>query len=303
MKSVETTTQPDEKFTRLLIGIQCKLDQEITLESLADEFGCSPFHFHRLFVDAVGETPRKYVERLRLEKAIYKLLVTNESVLDVGLAVGFNNHESFSRSFKRYFGKSPATVRKEGRDVRAARAANPRSFRCDECFMSEVRYESLQPMTLLCIRHLGDYQLIPHAFTEEDLLWNRLVSYAQEQRVPFRRIPIGIFYDNPFMTPMDQQRCDACIPIEKAVEETPTIRCLNFAGGKYGMIEHIGPVDTLASAFRTVASEICASDKFEMRDDPPIEILRPAQLRGNEYVDHTDVYLPVRSKPVAQRNS
>jgi AraC-like DNA-binding protein len=96
----------------LLIEVQRSLDRDLNLESLARKFGYSPFHFHRLFSSVVGETPKKYVERLRLEKAAYKLQITDEPVLDVCLSVGFKNHETFARAFKRHFGASPRDCRK-----------------------------------------------------------------------------------------------------------------------------------------------------------------------------------------------
>lgn len=293
----ETESQRSiEELIPLLIELQRNLDRELNLQSLAERFGYSPFHFHRLFSSTVGETPRKYIERLRLEKAAYKLAISDETVLDVGLAVGFNNHETFSRAFKRHFGKSPNSVKKEGRDVRTVRAANPRSFRGDECWMSEVKFETLRSMTLLCIRHLGDYYGIPDAFTDADQLWNRLTEWAESNNVDFNPIPLGFFYDNPFLTPKELQRCDACIPIDGVVAGTQTIRCVEFAGGNYGMIEHIGPPSTLAQAFRTLAAEIWASDKYTLQDGPPLEIIRKVHVNADSSVNHIDVYLPVENK-------
>src|SRR5580765_1341285 len=100
-----------EEVTPLLIDVQGNLDGELSLEALARQFGYSPFHFHRLFSNAVGETPKQHVHRLRLERAAYKLAITSEPVFEIALAVGFNNHETFSRAFKRSFGYTPKDYR------------------------------------------------------------------------------------------------------------------------------------------------------------------------------------------------
>src|SRR5688572_6286599 len=100
----EAPDDPIQELIPLLIDVQDHLDREISLGSLARQYGYSPFHFHRFFSSAVGETPKQHIDRLRLERAAYKLAITGETVLAIALGVGFNNHETFSRAFKRAFG-------------------------------------------------------------------------------------------------------------------------------------------------------------------------------------------------------
>src|SRR5690606_16748074 len=89
-----------ERLLPLLIGLDDGLSEDVRLRELAAKFGTSPFHFHRMFTRAVGETPKKYVERVRLERAALLLAVSDELVVDIGLAVGFRNAETFTRRFK-----------------------------------------------------------------------------------------------------------------------------------------------------------------------------------------------------------
>src|ERR1700733_1672394 len=91
----------------LLIEVGDNLDQDMDLNWLAQKYGASPFHFHRLFSQAVRETPKKHIERLRLERAWYRLAVTNDSVIEIATATGYNNHETFARAFKRQYDQSP----------------------------------------------------------------------------------------------------------------------------------------------------------------------------------------------------
>ena len=59
----------------------------------------------------VGETPKQYIQRLRLERAAARLISSNEAVLDVALASGFDSHEVFTRAFRRHFGRTPSAYR------------------------------------------------------------------------------------------------------------------------------------------------------------------------------------------------
>jgi AraC family transcriptional regulator len=116
MRHLERKSRSVEELIPLLMRVQNNLDDELNLDSLASSGGYSKYHFQRLFRSALGETPRAYVERLRLEKAAYKLWITNDSVLDIAVSVGFRSHEAFSRAFRRRFSTSPTELR-EGRSV------------------------------------------------------------------------------------------------------------------------------------------------------------------------------------------
>jgi AraC family transcriptional regulator len=96
----------------LLSDVHRTLDGDVSLEALARRAGWSPFHLHRAFRRLVGETPKQYTQRVRLERAAARLVATNDSVLRVALATGFASHEVFARAFRRRFGCSPATYRR-----------------------------------------------------------------------------------------------------------------------------------------------------------------------------------------------
>ncbi len=85
-----------------------------TLRALASTAGWSPFHLHRAFRRVVRETPKQYLLRLQLEQAAVRLVTTDDSVLNIALACGFENHETFTRAFRRHFGAAPSAVSKLG---------------------------------------------------------------------------------------------------------------------------------------------------------------------------------------------
>ena len=96
---------------KLLHGLDPCENPQTTLAHLAHRAGQSRFHFHRSFRARLGETPRQFIERLRLEQAAARLVHSKDSVLAIALASGFASHEVFTRAFRRHFGCSPVRYR------------------------------------------------------------------------------------------------------------------------------------------------------------------------------------------------
>ena len=104
---------PQTRIIPALVHIQAHLDQDLSLDTLAGHVGLSKDHFHDLFQSATGETPKEYVERLRLEWAALQLRIRRVAVVEVALECGYRNHETFSRAFRRRFLTSPSEYRKQ----------------------------------------------------------------------------------------------------------------------------------------------------------------------------------------------
>lgn len=71
----------------------------------------SEAHFVRTFAATFGETPHRYLQRRRVERAMYLLRTTETSVTDVCFEVGFSSPGTFSRTFSTIVGQSPSRFR------------------------------------------------------------------------------------------------------------------------------------------------------------------------------------------------
>jgi AraC-like DNA-binding protein len=89
--------------------------EPVTLADCAAEAGLSPWHALRSFRATFGETPKEFLTRLRLERAQHLLTVTNRSVTEVCLDVGFLSLGTFSDLFRRRVGCPPSAFRRRAR--------------------------------------------------------------------------------------------------------------------------------------------------------------------------------------------
>lgn len=83
-----------------------------TIDRLAKEVGTSRSVLSERFARHLGESPIHYLTRWRMQMAARLLESTRDSVLQVGLAVGYESEAAFGRAFKREFGMPPAKFRR-----------------------------------------------------------------------------------------------------------------------------------------------------------------------------------------------
>ena len=95
----------------------------LDIEWLARSVNLSRAHFIRSFRETFGETPHRYLQRRRLERAMALLRETDRSVTDICLDVGFSSLGTFSRTFREVLGESPREYRR--RTQAAAQQASP----------------------------------------------------------------------------------------------------------------------------------------------------------------------------------
>jgi AraC-like DNA-binding protein len=88
--------------------------RELDVPELAAIACVSEAHFIRTFKATFGETPHRYLQRRRIERAMYLLRTTNNDITDVCMEVGFSSLGTFSRTFRRIVGESPSAYSARG---------------------------------------------------------------------------------------------------------------------------------------------------------------------------------------------
>ena len=116
LPSVKLATR-DELLKRVLRGrdfIEASLGRSLRLDETARAACLSLFHFHRAFKSVFGEPPHQYLARRRLELAAMALESSDEPITSIALRCGFETPSAFTIAFRKRFGASPSTIRKNG---------------------------------------------------------------------------------------------------------------------------------------------------------------------------------------------
>src|SRR5437588_7806563 len=94
--------------------------EPLDIRALARVAHVSPAHFSRQFRATFGETPHRYLQRRRVERAMELLRETQLPVSEICLDVGFNSLGTFSRTFREVVGEAPSAYRVRFADGGAA---------------------------------------------------------------------------------------------------------------------------------------------------------------------------------------
>lgn len=87
----------------------------LRVSALAEIAHVSPAHFIRCFAATFGETPHRYLQRRRIERAMALLHTTDRSVTAICFDVGFTSLGTFSRTFRAIVGEPPSEYRRRDR--------------------------------------------------------------------------------------------------------------------------------------------------------------------------------------------
>jgi AraC-like DNA-binding protein len=111
-------TRSIEDENRRMLRARDAMDRDyarsLDLLELAAIACVSKAHFVRTFKATFGETPHRYLQRRRVERAMYLLRTTDRRVTEICMEVGFTSLGTFSRTFRDIVGDSPSQFRDRG---------------------------------------------------------------------------------------------------------------------------------------------------------------------------------------------
>jgi len=108
------TSNENQNLAQLVCNyIDSQYTSQISLSNISKKFGYTEEYILRIFKKHYGTSPHQYLIQLRMDHAMWLLENTDISIEQTALSVGYTDFSAFYRSFKKTFGISPSTVRKQ----------------------------------------------------------------------------------------------------------------------------------------------------------------------------------------------
>ena len=222
--------QQRHRSNRVINYVHTNFCDDIDLHRLANIACLSKYHFTRVFEAHLGQTPLRYLNRVRLERAARQLVFMPDiRVSEIATRCGFTSPYSFTRAFTRHFGYPPHKIRKldVALDSRISNDANIGTYE-----HSDIRIENRPAMRIAYIRNFGLYHRDSGAIQRSSLLikdWAE--SRGFERQTPF----IGLCPDNRRITPAAFCIYDAGIPVTREIIEDDVVSILTIPAGRYAI--------------------------------------------------------------------
>jgi AraC-type DNA-binding domain-containing proteins len=221
-----------ERINRVLAYVDRNAGRNLSLEEIAEVGAFSPYHFHRVFKAACGETIHAYILRKRLALAVSCLRYRSDwDVTRVAMECGFASASDFSRAFRKAFGESPRAFRSSGRKAPSATAGSTtgRGALCEiekpssaelrdfesRFSISSLSDEKLAYFTCIGVSMSMDTPEILSAF-KRLYRWSALAG-MNEAELRF----MGLVYDDPAITESELVRYVAALVLPSAFEAAP----------------------------------------------------------------------------------
>ncbi len=110
-EALQFQVQSCDRFADVSTWILCNLNQDPSVDALAQRVAMSRRNFTRLFHQAFGKSPAQFVAEARIAEAQQRLLVPRNSIGSIATSLGFRSADVFSVAFERYTGLRPRTYR------------------------------------------------------------------------------------------------------------------------------------------------------------------------------------------------
>lgn len=98
-------------FEKAIRYVEANLENDLSLNDVAQHCNYSPYHFSVLFHQYFGETMKSYIKKRRLTRAAEHLKHTETSIIHIAVKYGYSSQEAFSRAFTDLFGITPHKYR------------------------------------------------------------------------------------------------------------------------------------------------------------------------------------------------
>ncbi|HKM34055.1 MAG TPA: GyrI-like domain-containing protein [Lachnospiraceae bacterium] len=297
-----------EEYIHRIHKVQDYIDQHygknMSTEELAGVAGFSKYHFNRIFNSVLHEPLSHYVNRIRMEQALFLLAHRRDKNLtDIALDLGFADSAVFSRAFHNVYGMSPSAYRKQ------------KSTKCKESiFISEynksvtekewvenpfpttgqVAIHNLREKQVVYVRHTGTYTSLAKDYVS---LMKRLFEGAAKQQLlsEGENRVIVTYHDNPEFGKEEQFRTSLCltVPDHLSVEKEGDLGVMKLPGGLYAVGHFEIYQEQFEDAWDYMYQKWLMTSGYVPGNACPFEEYLNNPDETEDHLIQVDIYLPI----------
>lgn len=263
------------------------IEEEISLDDVAEYCHFSRYYFCRLFKAQTGESVYGFIRRVRLEESAFRLKVEKErSITEIGADYGYSP-SNYSSAFRQHYHMAPAAFRRKSYQQSMEHPFfhheewQTGSF--EEC-SKKITVEPIPDFRVAYERHFGSYE-------ELSRNWGRFIEKNRKYITEETRF-LEMTYHDPSVTATERCLCDICMSVGNGYppENTRILR-----GGKCIVYHFKGHAKHIYAAYQTLFLVWLPKTKYKPDPDRGLFDLYHKIDNDTMYME-LDICLPVRER-------
>ncbi|MCG3675272.1 AraC family transcriptional regulator [Aliarcobacter butzleri] len=292
MRKKETFNRHQKLAFKVLEHINRYIDTDINIDYLANELEVDRFHLQKVFKEQFDTNIYETIKSIRLQKAS-NLLLTNirSTITEIANSCGYSSQTSFITAFKKKFNQTPKEWKKGGYIKYSNTILETAHFNLDKKF----DYSKLEPK-IVKMQNQKAYYILQRGYNYNDGInnWKKIQAWAYTHNVK-ECTQIGIFHDNPVITPSNDCFYTAAIVPKGLTDEIKSnLSTLNIDKGLYATFEITGKFGEVLPLIRWAYHEWLPSSGFETNTKPSFAIFHKNPVFDENKEFEATFYLPIQ---------
>lgn len=274
----------NEIVNRAISYIMEHINEEITIEQVANYCNFSKFYFSRVFKEETGESLYAFIKRMRIDQSAFRLKVERgRKITDIGLDYGYSP-SNYSSVFKQYHDISPAVFRKNivKRSIEHPffKRGQVEMESLEEC-NKKISIEQVQDFQVIYERQIGNYYNLG---AEWETFCEKYKDYTTEKTIFYERT-----FDDPSITDSDSCLYDLCISAPEGCKLENQYR---IPGGKFAVYHFKGYPQQIYSRYQTMFNVWLPHYHYEIDERYGFDLYREIDCEKMYLI--MDIYIPIK---------
>ena len=260
------------------------LDEDISVDDIAEHFYFSKFYFCRSFKVVTGESVYEFIKRMKMDQSAVDIkLEKKKPITDIGLNYGYSL-SNYSSAFKKHHDVSPVQFRKS---TNVSGMANPfyleglSGFEKFHNYNEKIKIQELPDFLVIYERMIGNYVELKEKW------FNFLEKY--KAYIKADTLMIERFYNDPAITSLNSCLCDVCITTDESckLDNMTTVK-----GGKFAAYRFDGKIQDIFCTIQGIFSVWMPQSGYEMDGRCGLNIYRKIDKENERVI--LDLYIPIK---------
>lgn len=242
------------------------LDEDLSLDTVADHFHLSKYHFSRIFKEETGESVYAFIKRCKVDQSAVDLkLNPTKTITDIGLDYGYSA-SNYSSVFRKHHDTSPTDFKQSIPTDCMPVPFDPERvalFKTAEEYAAQIEVQTMDDFFVLYERFIGNYVDLEKNWYE---FLDKYKAFINEKTILVER-----FFHDPSITAPAQCICDICMTVEHDCELK---NVMPISGGQWVVYHFDGEINDIFETLQGIFSVWLPKSGYKMTQRYGLNIYR-----------------------------